>query len=134
MLKAIGKSINVRVSGLSARGIPILIIGNTPITDGYSEKVDRLKRSGVIQGFWSLNPCPVDAGEVISETAYRGFYTFKDYPELRERSLELLREQRLFFSSMKTENELGEIIEIASRETSLEAKGKKFLELIQEIH
>ena len=67
------------------------------------------------------------------KTTYEGFYTFEDYSELKERTLELLREERLFFSSMKTEKELGKIIEIANRETSLEAKGKKFLELIREI-
>ena len=35
---------------------------------------------------------------------------------------------------MKTEEELGRAIEIANRETSLEAKGKKLLELIRETY
>ena len=35
MLKAIGKSINIRVSSPSASRIPIIILGNTPITSHY---------------------------------------------------------------------------------------------------
>jgi len=35
MLKAIGKSINIRVSSFKASSIPIIIMGNTPITDNY---------------------------------------------------------------------------------------------------
>jgi len=44
MLKAIGKSINIRVSSFAASKIPIVIIGNTPITKSYYEKVDHLKK------------------------------------------------------------------------------------------
>jgi len=51
MLKAIGKSINIRVSGISSTKIPIIILGNSPITESYKNKVDFLKTSGVIQGF-----------------------------------------------------------------------------------
>ena len=35
MLKAIGKSINIRVSGTEAANIPIIILGNSPITENY---------------------------------------------------------------------------------------------------
>ena len=55
MLKAIGKSINIRVSDLAASSIPIIILGNTPITTSYFKKVDFLKNAGIIQGFWILN-------------------------------------------------------------------------------
>ncbi|MDI6800563.1 MAG: hypothetical protein QMD01_00700 [Thermodesulfovibrionales bacterium] len=40
MLKAIGKSINIRVSSFQASQIPIIIMGNTPITNSYYSKVD----------------------------------------------------------------------------------------------
>ena len=60
MLKAIGKSINIRVSGISSTKIPIVVLGNSPITDSYLKKVDFLKTSGVIQGFLSLNPKPTE--------------------------------------------------------------------------
>lgn len=42
MLKAIEKSINIRVSGYDASQIPIVILGNTPITESYISKVDHL--------------------------------------------------------------------------------------------
>ncbi|MBC6425056.1 MAG: hypothetical protein GDA51_00985 [Ekhidna sp.] len=58
MLKAIGKSINIRVSGVESAKIPIIILGNSPITDSYKKKVDFLKQAGVIQGFVSLYPNP----------------------------------------------------------------------------
>jgi len=60
MLKAIGKSINIRVSGYNASQIPIIILGNTPITKSYFEKADHLFSAGIIQGFWSVNPNPLD--------------------------------------------------------------------------
>ncbi len=46
MLKAIGKSINIRVSGYKASQIPIIILGNTPIKESYFKKVDHLKKLG----------------------------------------------------------------------------------------
>lgn len=55
MLKAIGKSINIRVSGYSVSQIPIIILGNTPITESYITKVDHLYKAGIIQGFWQQN-------------------------------------------------------------------------------
>ncbi len=43
MLKAIGKRINIRVSGPKSSKIPIVVVGNTPITKFYYNKVDLLK-------------------------------------------------------------------------------------------
>ncbi len=51
MLKAIGKAINIRVSSHRASTIPIIVIGNTPITDSYLGKVDHLKTAGIVQVF-----------------------------------------------------------------------------------
>ena len=61
MLKAIGKSINIRVSGIESAEIPIIVLGNSPISDNYTHKVDFLKTAGVVQGFWSLNPKPKES-------------------------------------------------------------------------
>ncbi|MGC9331185.1 MAG: hypothetical protein ACP5DZ_04820 [Bacteroidales bacterium] len=72
MLKAIGKSINIRVSGIESTKIPIIILGNSPITDSYINKVDFLKTAGVIQGFWSLNPNPTETNHV-RQTPKGGF-------------------------------------------------------------
>lgn len=133
MLKAIGKSINIRVSSFAASKIPIIILGNTPITKSYYEKVDHLKRNGIIQGFWSINPKPLDSnGENIKSTPFIGFYRFDTYEELRENAINLLREEREFFSSMQTRKRLGEIIEIANKESTYEAKAQKFLELLRQ--
>lgn len=133
MLKAIGKSINIRVSSFSASKIPIIILGNTPITKSYYDKTDHLKRNGIIQGFWSANPKPLDNnGENIKSTPYKGFYRFDNYEELKQNALNLLKEEREFFSSMQTRKRLGEFIEIADRETTYEAKALKLLELLRQ--
>lgn len=60
MLKAIGKSINIRVSGMESTKIPIIILGNSPITNSYYKKVDFLKKAGIIQSFISLYPNPTN--------------------------------------------------------------------------
>jgi len=133
MLKAIGKSINIRVASFSASKIPIIVIGNTPITKSYYDKVDHLKRNGIIQGFWSINPNPLDDnGENIKSTPYKGFYLYDDYKELKQNALNLLKEEREFFCSMQTRRRLGEFVETANRETTYEAKAVKFLELLHQ--
>jgi hypothetical protein len=133
MLKAIGKSINIRVYGIAASRIPILIVGNTPITKSYRKKVDHLRKSGIVQGFWSVNPKPFDHdGENIKKTDGEGFYRFDDYGEFKSRVLDLLKEEREFFSSMQTKKRLGQIIEIANNEPTYEAKAQRFLQLLRE--
>ncbi len=133
MLKAIGKSINIRVSNLKASKIPIIIMGNTPITNSYYYKVDHLKVAGIIQGFWSVNPKPLDNnGENIKKTEKLGFYRFDNFGELQNSLEFLLSEERNFFSSMKSKNEFGQIIELANKEKTYEKKGEVFLRLINE--
>jgi len=134
MLKAIGKSINIRVSSFAASKIPIIILGNTRITKSYYKKVDHLKKNGIIQGFWSVNPHPLDNNDDdnIKQTDQLGFYRFDDYQELERFSSTLLTEEREFFSSMQTKKRLGEIIEIANREQTYENKAQRFLELLRE--
>ena len=133
MLKAIGKSINIRVSGYKASKIPIIILGNTPITESYFYKVDHLKQAGIIQGFWSINPQPLDNnGENIKSTPKKGFLRFDSIQELYNALEELLSKEMEFFSSMKSKKELGQIIEIANKEATYELKAEKFLKLIKE--
>ncbi len=132
MLKAIGKSINIRTSSIKASKIPIIVLGNTPISSSYYEKVDHLKISGVIQGFWTVNPNPLEKGNTIKSTAGLGFYRIDTYNELLAKLNELFAEEREFFSSMRTKDELGRFIEIANREASYEKKAEKFLNLIRE--
>ena len=133
MLKAIGKSINIRVSSHSASKIPIIILGNTPITQSYISKVDHLHHAGIIQGFWSVNPNPLDNnGENLKQSPDKGFIRMDSYEELLQNLENLLSEKREFFSSMKSKKELGKIIEIANKEPSYEEKAAKFLSLIRD--
>lgn len=133
MLKAAGKSINIKVSNFKASKIPIIVIGNTPITNSYYSKVDHLKVSGIVQGFWSVNPKPLDNnGENIKKTEKLGFYRFDNFDELRNSIESLLSEDWNFFSSMRSNKELGQIIELANREKTYEKKGEVFLRLINE--
>lgn len=132
MLKAIGKSINIRVFGHGSSHIPIVIIGNTPIQQSYEHKVDHLKKSGVIQGFWSINPDPLDGKETIKETPGRGFVKLDKYNEFKELVGQTLSENLEFFSSMKGREDLGRFIELANKEQTYEQKAEKFLELLRE--
>lgn len=130
MLKAIGKSINIRVSGIESTKIPIIILGNSPITASYQKKVDFLKQSGVIQGFISLYPKP--SKNYINQTPNKGFQTFEDYQKLQLFITELVSSEMNFFSSMLPKKKLGQIISISSKEKSDIEKAEQFLKLLNE--
>ncbi len=130
MLKAIGKSINIRVSGIDSTRIPVVVLGNSPITESYVKKVDFLKNSGVIQGFWSLNPKPTNS-DYIKKSPKLGFQTILDREQLFDNCRELVNNDMNYFSSMISKLKLGEIIRISSQETTDIAKAEKFLTLIR---
>jgi hypothetical protein len=130
MLKAIGKSINIRVSGIASTKIPVVVLGNSPITDSYIKKVDFLKTSGVIQGFWSLNPNPTNS-DYVKNTPKLGFQTILNNKQLLNNCKELVNSDMNYFSSMISKLKLGEIIRIACQETTDIAKAEKFLTLIR---
>lgn len=133
MLKAIGKSINIRVSGNQASKIPIIILGNTPVTESYYSKVDHLKKAGIIQGFWSVNSNPLDYnGDNLKNTPENGFIRMDSYSELEIFLKNLFSTELEFFSSMKSKSDLGKLIEIANHEIDYEQKAEKFLSLIRE--
>ena len=135
MLKAIGKSINIRVSGFMSSKIPIVIIGNTPITRTYYRKVDFLKKAGIIQGFYSINPNPLDEQNKnnIKSTPDRGFLRIDEIDELYDALRCMIKEDKEFFSSMLSKKELGRFIEIANKEPTYEKKAEKFLRLLRGI-
>ena len=133
MLKAIGKSITVRISSLESAKIPIIVLGNTPVMRSYYSKVDNLKNYGIIQGFWSLNPAPLDNnGENVKATKKKGFMRFDSYFDFKTQLLGLLKEDMMFFAGMKPKKELGKFIEIANKEDTYEKKGEKFLNMMRE--
>lgn len=131
MLKAIGKSINIRVSGLASTKIPIIVLGNSPITESYAHKVDFLKKAGVIQGFLSLNPKPTESN-FLQKTTALGFQTIKDINQLKEIIKIIIKAELNYFSSMLSKGELGKIITIAAKENTDIEKAEKFLALIRE--
>ncbi len=133
MLKAIGKSINIRVSSSRSANIPIIVLGNTPIAESYIAKVDHLKRFGIVQGFWSLNPSPILNPNTLNRkmSPRQGFLRMDSYTELADHVGTLLDSSYQYFSSMLTKAELGRVIEIADREILPEKKAEKFLELIE---
>ncbi len=130
MLKAIGKSINIRVSGTESTKIPIIILGNSPITKNYSKKVDFLKKAGIIQSFISLYPNPTN--DFIKHTDSKGFQTFNEYQELSNYITEVVNSDMNFFSSMLPKIKLGQIITISAKEKDDISKAEKFLSLINE--
>jgi len=132
MLKAIGKSINIRVSDFKSSKIPIIIIGNTPITETYYKKVDHLKQAGIIQGFYSVNPSPINSKQNIKNTSGNGFLRIDRFNELRDEIIKLVQEKREFFSGMLSRRKLGRLINIANKESTYEKKGEKFLEMLRE--
>lgn len=131
MLKAIGKCVNIRISDYQSAKIPLIVIGNTPISKTYYSKVDHLKRAGIIQGFWSINPKPLDNEETIKHTDENGFVRFDCINDLKESIFELLDEDLNFFSSMKSTEEIGQLIELANNKSSYEEKGYEFLRLLK---
>lgn len=131
MLKAIGKAVNIRTSSRSASTIPIIVLGNTPITKYYSKKVDNLKRSGIVQRFLSINPQPLDEENTMKATKQEGFIRCDSYASLRQALVDLLAMDLNFFSRVKSKEELGRLIEIAGKEPTYELKAETFLKLLE---
>jgi hypothetical protein len=69
--------------------IPIIVLGISLITSNYLNKVDFLKNSGVMQGFWSLNNMPTDTDH-IEVTENKGFQTIINLVMLQEQINEVL--------------------------------------------
>ena len=130
ILKAIGKCIDIRVSNPSASKIPLVVVGNAPLSNGFCKKADHLKKAGIIQGFWSLNPFPLNHGNTRKITPHCGFIRFDSVNELETNLNAIFEENLNFFSGMENPAQLGRIIECANKESSYEDKGLKFLNLI----
>ena len=133
MLKAIGKLIGIRVANPCTRNIPLVVLGNSPITKHYEKKVDSLKSLGIIQGFLSLNPSLLLKKSVIENTPKIGFQTIKNEKELEKFFGNLIYSRMIYFSAMTVKSRLGQIISKSNMEKSMEGKAEKFLELIEEI-
>ncbi|CAM3417912.1 hypothetical protein [Helicobacter labetoulli] len=106
VLKAIGKAINIRVSSESARNIPIIILGNTHISNNYLEKVDHLGQYGVLQKIISLNPSLVS----IKNSPLEYFQTPQNIDSLEKILENILKQDFYYFSAMINKSSLGKII------------------------
>ena len=115
MLKAIGKAINIRIASSSSNNIPIVILGNSPVTKNYCTKIDRLKTTGVIQGFYSLNPTASKI-EFLHSSEHKGFQTIFELSQLEKICSTLLSKQYYYFSAMLQKNTLGSLIALAAKE------------------
>lgn len=131
ILKAIGKGIDIRVSNVRASKIPLIILGNAPLSNGFCKKADYLKTSGIIQGFWSLNPFPLNHGNTRKRSHKNGFVRMDNVDELNMSLNQLFKQDLNFFSGMENPEKLGRLIEIANRENTYENKGLKFLNLLK---
>ncbi len=131
ILKAIGKCIDIRVSNLESTKIPIVVVGNAPLSNGFSKKADYLKSAGLIQGFWSLNPFPLNHGNTRKTTPNGGYYRFDSADELKIHLNQLFNRDLNFFSGMESPRNLGKLIEIANMQETYEKKGLKFINLLK---
>ena len=131
ILKAIGKCIDIRVSSFKASKIPLIVLGNAPLSNGFCKKADYLKTSGIIQGFWSMNPFPLNHGNTRKRSAKKGFIRFNNIDELNMSLDKIFNQELNFFSGMQNPQKLGQIIEMANREKTYEEKGLKFINLLK---
>ena len=131
ILKAIGKCIDIRVSSFKASRIPLVVLGNAPLSNGFCKKADYLKSSGIIQGFWSLNPFPLNHGNTRKRSVKKGFVRLDNTDELNMTLNQLFKQELNFFSGMESPRDLGHIIEIANKETTYEQKGLKFINMLK---
>jgi hypothetical protein len=131
ILKAIGKCIDIRVSNVKASKIPLIVLGNAPLSNGFCKKADFLKSAGIIQGFWSLNPFPLNHGNTRKRSHNDGFIRMDNINELNITLYQLFKQDLNFFSGMENPRRLGRLIEIANWESNYENKGLKFLNLLK---
>ena len=132
ILKAIGKCIDIRVSSFTSSKIPLIVLGNAPLSNGFCKKADFLKSAGIIQGFWSLNPFPLNHGNTRKRSHKNGFIRFDNIDELNRTLNQLFNQELNFFSGMENPEKLGRIIEVANFERTHEEKGLKFINLLKE--
>ncbi|WP_405321873.1 hypothetical protein [Methanobrevibacter thaueri] len=131
ILKAIGKCIDIRVSNFKSSKIPLIVLGNAPLSNGFCKKADYLKKAGIIQGFWSLNPFPLNHGNTRKRSHKNGFLRMDNIDEFNMSLDKLFNQELNFFSGMQNPKKLGQLIELANREKTYQEKGLKFINLLK---
>lgn len=128
VLKAIGKAISIRVSSESARNIPIIILGNTHISNNYLSKIDHLGQYGVLQKIISLNP----SLNFIKNSPLEYFQTPQNLNELEKILENILKQDFYYFSAMLDKNKLGEIIQKSVDSKDKMQIAERFLAMLKE--
>lgn len=125
VLKAIGKSINIRVSAESSKSIPIIILGNSNLSSNYLSKIDHLGQSGVLQKIISLN----SNIKTNANSPLNYFQTPKDLNELEKILHNILSQNLYYFSAMISKEKLARIIKISANKIEV---AETFLNLIKD--
>lgn len=128
MLKAIGKAINIRISSEAAKTIPIIILGNTHISNNYLQKVDHLGQCGVLQNIISLNPF-IDS---IKHSPLNYFQTTQNIQELEKILDNILKQNFYYFSTMMDKDSLGKLIKESAKCHSEIQTAEYFLKMLKE--
>ena len=131
VLKSIEKCIGIRLSNFKSSNIPLIVLGNAPLSNGFCKKADFLKSLGIIQGFWSLNPFPINKGITKKSSPKNAFIRIDNSDELNMRTDQLFKQDLNFFAGMENTKNLGRLIEMANQQTDYENKGLKFLNLLK---
>ncbi|CAO81118.1 MAG: hypothetical protein KA963_05630 [Candidatus Cloacimonas sp.] len=92
---------------------------------------NQCKSAGVIQGFWSLNPCPSEIDDYIKNSPRLGFKTYNNVTDIINDCEELVTNEYYFLSTMLNKPQIGKYISIAAREKTDTAKAEKFIELLK---
>ena len=112
VLKAIGKSLNIRASSEAANRIPIIVSGNTPITNHYVDKVEKLRKFGVIQHFINIG---YSNHFSFIDDINQSYLAINDIELLDNIICKLLSSDMYYFSAMLPKQKLGEIIKKSIR-------------------
>ena len=131
VLNSISKCVDIRLSNIKSFNIPLIVLGNTPLSYGFCKKADFLKSSGIIQGFWSLNPFPVNDSNTKKTSHKNAFLRFDNSDELYMTLNQLFKQELNFFAGMENPENLGRLIEIADKQDDNVNKGLKFLNLLK---
>ncbi|MBS4235931.1 hypothetical protein [Campylobacter vulpis] len=129
VLKAIGKAINIRVSSESARSVPIVILGNTHISNNYLNKIDHLGQYGVLQKIISLN----SAIDSIKNSPLEYFETPQNINALEKILEYILKQNFYYFSAMLDKKKLGEIIQKSANFENEIQIAEYFLKKLKEV-
>ncbi|MSN96694.1 hypothetical protein F1B92_05890 [Campylobacter sp. FMV-PI01] len=128
VLKAIGKSVNIRVSSPKANQIPIVILGNTHLSDNYMAKVDYLGQSGVLQQILSLNPNL----DIVKNSNLGYFRTIKNTLELENIIEKILAHDLTYFSAMISKEKLAKLIKNSALQKDEISIANYFLDFIKD--